>query len=140
MGKTEVEDALQRLDMLTQEENLITVARTLEATHDVNVNVKATQELTHHVDNKVTVTEEDLQHVDGNIMVTQDLIYDVRADVDVIKEGTRSVVDDNIKVATRGTPIVRSLYNVPIISYPKTEIDEIQRLLLPDTAVIDRRV
>jgi hypothetical protein len=33
MGKTEVEDALQRLDMLTQEENLMTVARTFEAAH-----------------------------------------------------------------------------------------------------------
>ena len=43
MGKTEVEDALQRLDMLTQEENLMTVARTLEATHDLNVNVNVTK-------------------------------------------------------------------------------------------------
>ncbi len=33
-GKTEVEDALQRLDKLTQEENLMTVARTFEARHD----------------------------------------------------------------------------------------------------------
>jgi hypothetical protein len=35
MGKTEVENALQRLDMLTKEENLMTSARTLEATHHV---------------------------------------------------------------------------------------------------------
>jgi hypothetical protein len=104
------------LDTLTKEESLMTAARTFEATHDVNINVKATQELTQHVDNKVTVIEEVLQQVDGNI-------YDIRADVDVIKEGTR------------GKPIVSVSCNVPIISYSKIAIDEIQRLFLPDTAV-----
>ena len=88
-GKTEVEDALERLDTLTQEENLMAAARTFEVAH--------------HLDNKVAVIEEVLQQVDGNI-------YDIRADVDVIKEGTRSV-DDNVKVTKRGTPIVSvSLY------------------------------
>ena len=97
MGKTDVEDAFQRLDILTNEENLMTAARTFEAAHDINVNVKAT-------DNKVTAIEEVLRQVDGNIRVAQELAYDVRADVDVIKEGTRSV-DDNVKVTKRGTPI-----------------------------------
>ena len=62
----------------------MTVARTFEATN--------------HVDNKVTVIEEALQQVDGNI-------YDIRTDVDAIKEGTRSV-DDNVKVTKLGTPII----------------------------------
>ncbi|KAI0274204.1 hypothetical protein BGY98DRAFT_1188657 [Russula aff. rugulosa BPL654] len=70
MGKTDVEDAFERLDTLTKEENLMTAARTFEATH--------------HVDNKVTVIEEVLQQVDGNI-------HGIRADVDVIKEGTRAI-------------------------------------------------
>ncbi|KAI0278214.1 hypothetical protein BGY98DRAFT_1096891 [Russula aff. rugulosa BPL654] len=111
MGKTEVEDALERLNMLTQEENLMTVARTFEATHDVNVNVKATQELTQHVDTKVTVIEEGLQQVDGNVMVTQELTHHIddnvmdqdhksttiHTDVEVINERTRTI-DDNVKV------------------------------------------
>jgi len=91
MGKTDVENAFQRLDTLTKEENLMTAARTFEATH--------------HVDKKVAMIEEGLQQVDGNIRLTQELTYDVRADVDVIKEGTRRV-DDNVKVTKRGTPIV----------------------------------
>ena len=111
MGKTEVEDALQRLDMLTQEENLTTVARTFEAIHHVDVNVKESQQLTRHVDTKVTVIEETLQQVDGNVRATQELThhvddnimeiqeltYDVHADVEVIKEGT-STIDDNLKI------------------------------------------
>ena len=51
VGKAEVENALQRLEMLTKEENLMTAARTFEAAHHINVSVKATQELTHRVDN-----------------------------------------------------------------------------------------
>ena len=66
MGKTDVENAFERLDTLTKEDNLMAAARTFEVTHDVNVNMKAAQELTHHVD-KV------LQQVDGNTRVTQEL-------------------------------------------------------------------
>jgi hypothetical protein len=97
MGKAEVEDALQRLDMLTQEENLTTVARTFEAIHHVDVNVKESQQLTRHVDTKVTVIEEALQQVDGNVRATQELTYGVQADVEVIKEGTRTI-DDSLKI------------------------------------------
>jgi hypothetical protein len=34
-GRTEVEDALQRLDKITQEETRMTAAKTLEVTHDI---------------------------------------------------------------------------------------------------------
>jgi len=57
-GRTDVEDALERLDMFTKEENLMTAARNLEVTHRVDINVMATQELTHRVDDKVTTIEE----------------------------------------------------------------------------------
>jgi prophage DNA circulation protein len=120
MGRTEVEDALERLNMLTQEENLMTVARTFEATHDVNVNVKATQEL---IDTKVTVFEEVLQQVDGNVMATQEVTHhiddnvmeiqelanDVHVDVQVINERTRTI-DDNVKVTKDGGIIFRFLH------------------------------
>jgi hypothetical protein len=40
IGKTEVEDALKRLDALTKEENLLTAARILAVTHHVDDNVQ----------------------------------------------------------------------------------------------------
>ena len=131
MRKTEVEDALQRLDMLTQEENLMTVARTFEATHDVNVNVKTNQELTQHVDTKVTMIEEVVHQVDGNVRATQDnmmeiqeLTYDVHADVEVIKEGTRTI-DDTIKVTKDGALIFQFLhpYTDHLLLYVKKNSD-----------------
>ena len=57
LGKTDVENAIQRLDNLTKEENLMTVARTFEATHQV--------------DHNVTVIKEDLQQVDDNVKVAK---------------------------------------------------------------------
>jgi hypothetical protein len=41
VGKTEVEDAVLQLDMLTKEESLMIVGRNLEVTHRVDENVEA---------------------------------------------------------------------------------------------------
>ena len=89
MGKTEVEDALERLNVLTQEEYLMTVARTL------------IQELTHHVDNNVMEIRELTYRVDDNVMEIQELTHEVHADVEEINERTRSI-DDNVKVTKDG--------------------------------------
>jgi len=72
-GRTDVEDALERLDMLTKEENVMTAARNLEVTHQVNVNVMAAQEVIHDVD--------------GNVKETRDLTRDVHNDVKVTRHG-----------------------------------------------------
>ena len=57
-GRTDVEDAVQRLDVLTKEENLMTAARNSEVTHRVDVNVNETKELTRDVrDNVITIDE-----------------------------------------------------------------------------------
>lgn len=48
-GKTGVEDALQRLDLLTQEENLMVVVRNLEVAHHVDGNVEEIKALTENI-------------------------------------------------------------------------------------------
>ena len=60
MGRTDVEDALLQLDMLTKEESLMMLVRNLEVTHhvdgvvhDVDDNVKATKVLVEDIDNNV---------------------------------------------------------------------------------------
>jgi len=49
-GKTDIEDAFQRLDSLTQEESLMVVARSLEVAHHVDSNVEAIKALTENID------------------------------------------------------------------------------------------
>jgi hypothetical protein len=79
-GKRDVEDAVERLDMVTKKENLMTAARNLEATHHIDVNVKTTQELMHGVDDKVT-TIEVVQDVDGNVKATKELTRGIHDNV-----------------------------------------------------------
>ena len=86
-GKTDVEDAFQRLDMLTKEENLMSAARNLEVTQGV--------------DDKVTTIKKIVSDVDGGVKATKELAHDVRDNVIAIKEDTRNV-NDNVKVTKRG--------------------------------------
>ncbi|KAH9969910.1 hypothetical protein BC827DRAFT_1372614 [Russula dissimulans] len=132
VGKTDVKDALVRLDTLTKEENLMIVARTLEvihnvddnattikeAVHNVDSNVKATKELTHQVDQNILEIKEVVSDVGGNakatkelmydihknVAVTEELVHDVRSDVGVIKGETHGVGQD-VKVIKRAIDI-----------------------------------
>jgi hypothetical protein len=47
IGRTDVEDALLRLDSLTKDESLMAVAKNLEITHRVDQNVMVVKERTH---------------------------------------------------------------------------------------------
>ena len=101
-GRTDVEDALQRLDILTKEESLMTAARTLEVIHRVDVNVMATQEVTHRV-------EEVIHDVDGNVKETKELTRDVH---------------DNVKVTRHGAPNSFHIFRVICLTNPRLSIVE----------------
>ncbi|KAI0291194.1 hypothetical protein B0F90DRAFT_402570 [Multifurca ochricompacta] len=88
VGGTEVEDALQRLDTLTQEEARMGVARNLEVTHDI--------------DRKVKVIKETTEEVDGNVRVMKKVVEDVNKNTSVVKEVTY-IVDENVKVIKEAT-------------------------------------
>jgi hypothetical protein len=68
LGKTEVQDALQRLDMLTREECGMVAARHLEVTHDVATNVQA---------------------LDRSVKVVEQVTCGVGDDVKIIKDGAQ---------------------------------------------------
>jgi len=72
MGRTDVEDALNRLDILTKEENLMTVTRNLEVTHHIDDNVAVVKELTHDVQANVKVVEDVTRRIDDNVESTKD--------------------------------------------------------------------
>ena len=116
-GRTDVEDALERLDMLTKEENLMMAARNLEVTHRVDVNIMATQD-------KVTTIEEVIHDVDGNVKETKGLTRDVRDDVKVTRHGARNSFEIFIH------------FTDPCLSF-ETAIDEQQRSLNPCGFVAD---
>ena len=67
MGRTEVEDALDRLDTLTKEETLMAVTRILGVTHHVDGNVTAVKGIAQNIDGNVEQLKR-LLHPDGTIV------------------------------------------------------------------------
>jgi hypothetical protein len=93
VGKTDVEDALLRLDMLTKEESLMMVVRNLEVTHhvdgvvhDVDGNVKATKAMTENIDDNVKATK---VHMDATRVIIEDIDDNVKAVARGVDNGTQ---------------------------------------------------
>lgn len=85
LGKAEVEDALQRLDLLTKEDNLtMMMARNLEDAY--------------HFDDNATVVEEIFQDAHDNVRATQEDFCDVGSHT------TNLGVIDNFKATQLGMP------------------------------------
>jgi len=89
VGKTEVEDALQKLNLLTKEENLtMMMGRNLETTH--------------HFDDEATIFEEHFQDIYDHARATQKVFCDVGSDVknanlDVIKRDLLRSINDEVR-------------------------------------------
>ena len=66
-GRTDVEDAVLQLDMLTKEESLMVVVRNLEVSHRVDGNVEATKVLTQDIDDDVKATKALTEDVSDNV-------------------------------------------------------------------------
>ena len=106
--KKEVEDAISRLDALTKEESVMTVARNLEATHRVDRNVEMTRVVTEDIDGNAKVTGALTEDIDNNVKVTEtptdneEKVAETRVeDIDDNVESTEALienVDDNVKV------------------------------------------
>jgi len=77
VGRTDVEDALQRLETLTKEEGLMTAARNLEVTH--------------HVDGKVTTIKEVVRDVDSNVKEAKELTHQVGVHVNEVEGIARNI-------------------------------------------------
>ena len=110
MGRTNVEDALLRLDSLTKEEGLMTAARNLEVTHrvanivrDVDVGVKATNSLAEVISENVKVTNALTKDISSDVKkVTKALTKEVGDSVKVIEGMSRNVAD-NVKATIHRT-------------------------------------
>jgi len=67
IGKAEIEDALKRLDKLTNEEVRMVTAEVLDATHIVNDRVVRMDNRVAHVDEGVTRVDDRVAHVDEGV-------------------------------------------------------------------------
>jgi hypothetical protein len=91
-GRTDVEDAVLQLDMLTREESLMVVVRNLEVTHRVDGNVEATKVLTEDIDNNVKATKALTEDVSNNVNATKALTKVVGHDVKTTKDSMQRLL------------------------------------------------
>ena len=80
VGKTEMEDALKKLDKLTQEEARMIIAENLKATHAVEERVRGVAEQVLSVDDRVA-------GVDNRVAGVDDRVTNVNAKVTEVIHG-----------------------------------------------------
>ena len=95
MGRTEMEDALKRLDKLTQEEARMAAAQNLKMTHNVNEGVKGVANTVEVIDDKVARVDERVAGVDDRVASGNERVVAVH---DKVKE-----VDNNLMQVISGT-------------------------------------
>ncbi|KAH9080615.1 hypothetical protein EDB83DRAFT_998834 [Lactarius deliciosus] len=74
VGWTDVENALRRLDVLTQEEMRAVVVRNLEVTHGINDNVKTIKKIASDLNGNVNELNEVTRGVNNNVRTTSKTI------------------------------------------------------------------
>ena len=93
-GRRDVEDALQRLDALTNAEGLMAAARTLEVIDNVDADVIDVKEVVHRVGDNVGANLKLTQHVEQQVVETKEVAYEVskvRSIGNTVKESRQSV-------------------------------------------------
>ena len=74
IGKTEMEDALKRLDKLTQEEARMAAAQNLKATHAVDQRVEGVADTVTTIDKKVTGVDDRVAGVSDQVVTVDDRV------------------------------------------------------------------
>ena len=101
VGRTDIGDALGRLERLTQDEVRMAAAQGLKATHLVDEKVQAIDDKAQSIDNKVQAVDDTVHSVDKNVhavgdkvQVVDDKVQGVDDKIDFIIGGVQQVADD----------------------------------------------
>ena len=124
IGRTDMEDALKKLDKLTQEEARMAVAQSLKVTHTVDERVRGVADTAVAIDNRVADVSDQVAGVNDRVAMATHVIDDgVRGIRDQVL-----VVDDRIKQAANDVnQVKRSSSNLIGTHYgPLHIISEIQ--------------
>jgi hypothetical protein len=84
IGKTDMEDALKRLDKLTQEEARMATAEVLRATHVIDERVLAVDDRVAGVDDRVAGVDDRVAGLDDRVASVDDKVVEVINGVQII--------------------------------------------------------
>jgi methyl-accepting chemotaxis protein len=101
IGRTDMEDALKRLDKLTHEEAWMGIAQNLKATHAVGEIVKEIVDKVVAIDNKVTSVDDRVAGVGDRVVSIDNTVKVVDAMVASVDDRVK-VVDDRVTEVIHG--------------------------------------
>ena len=107
IGRTDMEDALKRLDQLTQEEVRMAVAQNLKATHTVDERVMGVTDTVVSIDNRVAGMDSRVAGVDDRVASVDDKVEGIGAKVASVDDRMK-VVDDKVAEVIHGAQIIFS--------------------------------
>ena len=115
IGRTDMEDALQRLDKLTQEEARMAVAENLKATHAVDERVRGVANTVAIIDNRVAVVDDRVAGVDDRVVRVDNRIARATHAINESVKGVGkqlhavddrvAIIDDKVAKAINGAQI-----------------------------------
>ena len=98
IGRTEIEDALKRLDELTQEEARMATAQVLKVAHDVDDRVRGLTDDVLGVDNRVASVDARVASVDDRVASVDERIRAVDDKVAAVIDGAHHIFNRTSKV------------------------------------------
>jgi hypothetical protein len=94
VGRTGMEDALKKLDKLTQEEARMAAAQNLKATHTVDERVKGVVDTVEAIDNKVADVDDRVAGVSNQVVGVDDRVASVKEKVVTIDDRVKEIAGD----------------------------------------------
>ena len=92
IGRTDMEDALKRLDKLTQEEARMAIAQNLKATYTVDERLRGVAETVVAIDDRVAGVDDRVAGVDDRVARVDDKVAIVDDSVKVINDKVAKVI------------------------------------------------
>ena len=93
IGKTDIEDALQRLDKLTNEEVRVATAQVLRATHTVDDRVRVVNDTVLNVGSRVVSIDDKVAGIDDRVAGVDDRVASVDDKVKAVDDKVAVVID-----------------------------------------------
>ena len=100
-----MEDALKRLDKLTQEEARMAIAQNLKATHAVDERVRGVADTVVVIEDKVAGVDDRIAGVDDRVARVDDNLKGIDARLAVVDENVK-VVEDKVTEVIHGAEII----------------------------------
>ena len=92
IGRTDMEDALKKLDKLTNEEVRMAVAQNLKATHNVDERVGGVTNTVVAVDNRVAGVDDRVAGVDSRVACVDDKVASVGDTVKMVDDKVAEII------------------------------------------------